>query len=173
MDAIAGIDWLDHITFATSVFGDKENPLTWWQMTARAVVVFVYGIGLVRFGHTRVFGKGAAFDIILSVIIGSNLSRALTGNAALWEVLIVTTILVVLHAIVAEIAFRSRSFATLVKGAPQVLIEHGKVNERVRSRENIGARDIDTALRGAGLERVGDVKKAVLERDGSISILEE
>ena len=173
MDWITTVDWFDHISFLTPVFGDKSEPLTWWQMTARAFVVFVYGVLLVRFGHTRVFGKGAAFDIILSVIIGSNLSRALTGNAALWEVLIVTTLLVVLHWVVAELAFRSRGFATLVKGAPRVLIENGTVNARVQSRENIGARDIDTALRAAGLERVEDVRKAVLERDGTISILED
>ena len=172
MDALTQIDWLDHITFLTPVFGDKTDALTWWQMTARAAIVFVYGVFLVRFGHTRVFGKGAAFDIILSVIIGSNLSRALTGNAALWEVLIVTTVLVILHWIMAELAYRSKAFATLVKGSPQVLIRDGAVVERVRSRENIGTRDIDTALRAAGLERVEDVQKAVLERDGSITVLE-
>ena len=164
-------DWLDHITFLAPVVGDKNDALTWWQMTARAAIVFVYGVFLVRFGHTRVFGKGAAFDIILSVIIGSNLSRALTGNAALWEVLIVTTALVVFHWVFAEFAYRSKWFATLVKGAPQVLIRDGEVVERVRSRENIGTRDIDTALRASGLESVEDVKKAVLERDGSINVL--
>ena len=165
------MDFFDHIVLGTAIFGDKENPLTWWQMCARSLVVFIYGVLLVRFGHTRVFGKGAAFDIMLSVIVGSNLSRALTGNAAIWEVLITTTFLVGLHWLVAEIAFRSKTFATLVKGQPQVLIEDGKVNERVRSHENIGERDIRSALRDGGVETVEEVKKAVLERDGSITVI--
>ena len=167
------IDLFDHITFLPAVFGDKSQTMTWWQMSARAVVVFLYGTALIRFAGTRVFGKGAAFDIILSVIIGSNLSRALTGNAALWETLITTTVLIVLHWVVAEIAFRSKAFATLVKGKPQVLIRDGRIDERVRSREDIGQRDIEAALRSSGLERVEDVKKAVLERDGSISVIED
>ena len=165
------MDIFDHIVFATAIFGDKENPLTWWQMCARAILVFVYGVLLVRFGHTRVFGKGAAFDIILSVIIGSNLSRALTGNAAIWEVLITTTVLVLLHWAVAEMAFRNKTIADIVKGKPQTLIRDGVVDERVRFHENIGERDLNTALRSAGVEDVSHVKKAVLERDGSINVI--
>ena len=167
----AALDLFDHIVLLPELLGDKTETLTWWQMSARAVLVFTYGILLVRFGGTRVFGKGAAFDIILSVIIGSNLSRALTGNAAIWEVLITTTLLVLLHWLVAEIAYRNKAFATLVKGKPQVLIRDGKVNERVRFAENIGDRDIEAALRSSGVERVEDVRKAVLERDGSINVL--
>lgn len=163
--------WAEHITFAQSVFGDSGDNLAWWQMCARAFIVFVYGIALVRLAGTRVFGKGAAFDIILSVIIGSNLSRALTGNAPLWEVLITTTFLVGLHWLIAEMAFRSKAFATLVKGQPKLLIENGRINERVRSREEIGQRDLDAALRAAGVESVDDVAKATLERDGSINVI--
>ena len=165
------MDIFDHIVFATTIFGDKTEPLTWWQMCARALLVFVYGVLLVRFGHTRVFGKGAAFDIILSVIIGSNLSRALTGNAAIWEVLITTTVLVLLHWLVAEMAYRNRTIANLVKGKPQILIRDGKVDERTRFHEHIGERDLDTALRSAGVEDISKVRKAVLERDGSISVI--
>lgn len=161
---------MDHITFLTHLVGDKGDPLTWWQMSLRAAVAFAYGIALVRLAGTRVFGKGAALDIILSVIIGSNLSRALTGNAALWETLIATTALVALHWLVAELAFRSRWFATLVKGNPKVLIRDGVRQARTISREEIGERDLEAALRAGGVDRVEDVARAVLERDGSITV---
>ncbi len=162
--------FLEHWTFGAALFGDSAAPLAWWQMCARATVAFVYGIALVRIAGTRVFGKGAAFDIILSVIIGSNLSRALTGNAPLWEVLVTTSFLVGLHWLVAEIAFRNKAFATLVKGKPKVLIRDGRRVERTISAEEIGDRDLDAALRAAGLEAVEEVDKAVLERDGSITV---
>ena len=162
--------FLEHWSFAEGLFGDTDTPLAWWQMSARAAVVFAYGIALVRVAGTRVFGKGAAFDIILSVIIGSNLSRALTGNAPLWEVLVTTTVLIGLHWLVAELAFRNQAFATLVKGKPKVLIEDGQRNERVISAEEIGQRDLEAALRSAGVERIEDVAKAVLERDGKITV---
>ena len=162
--------FLEHWTFAEGLFGDTDTDLAWWQMSARAAVVFAYGIALVRLAGTRVFGKGAAFDIILSVIIGSNLSRALTGNAALWETLLTTTVLIGLHWLVAEIAFRSPAFATLVKGKPKVLIEDGERQERTISAEEIGPRDLEAALRSAGVESAEEVAKAVLERDGSITV---
>lgn len=59
------------------------GQITWWQETARALLVFSYGLALVRIAGRRIFGKWSALDIIVSVIVGSNLSRALTGSAAL------------------------------------------------------------------------------------------
>ena len=74
-----------------AVFGITPH-ITWTQECARAVVIFVYGFAIVRFVGRRVFGKWAALDIIVSVIVGSNLSRALTGSAELWGTLAATTL---------------------------------------------------------------------------------
>lgn len=58
------------------VFGPTGH-VTGWQECDRALVVFIYGLAIVRIVGRRVFGKWAALDIIVSVIVGSNLSRAL------------------------------------------------------------------------------------------------
>ena len=63
---------------ADTIFGPLGH-LTWWQECNRALVVFIYGLAIMRVAGRRVFGKWAALDIIVSVIVGSNLSRALTG----------------------------------------------------------------------------------------------
>src|SRR5690242_20367418 len=71
--------------------------LEWWQECARAVLIFAYGFILLRLTGRRIFGKWAALDIIVSIIIGSNLSRALTGQAPLGGTLLSTTLLIALH----------------------------------------------------------------------------
>lgn len=63
----------------TLLFGSLGH-VSWLQECARAAVIFAYGLVLVRVAGRRVFGKWAALDIIVSVIVGSNLSRALTGK---------------------------------------------------------------------------------------------
>lgn len=68
---------------ASAIFGTLGH-LTWWQECDRAIV---------RVAGRRVLGKWAALDIIVSVIIGSNLSRALTGQASLAGTLAATTVL--------------------------------------------------------------------------------
>ena len=57
--------------------------IAWWQMTVTGVLVFFYGLALLRLAGQRHFGKLAAFDIVLAVLIASNLSRTLTANAPL------------------------------------------------------------------------------------------
>src|SRR5918911_703391 len=98
-----------------SVFG-SDNHLAWWQECARAVVIFAYGLALVRLAGRRVFGKWAALDIIVSIVVGSNLSRALTGSAALWETLAATTLLMALHWALSHAAARSPRLSHLLEG---------------------------------------------------------
>jgi hypothetical protein len=58
----------------TALFGSK-NDVTFLQECARAVFVFIYGIVLMR-----TFGKWSTLDIVVSVIVGSTLSRVLTAS---------------------------------------------------------------------------------------------
>lgn len=65
------------------VFGTSDTLITWWQMVLRAVLIFFYGVLAFRFAYRRFFGQSTDFDIVVSILIGSTLSRALTGNARL------------------------------------------------------------------------------------------
>lgn len=153
------------------IVGRKGEDISSLQMTARAVLVFVYGVIVLRLAGTRIFGKSAPLDIIMSVIIGSNLSRTLTGNAPVLPVFASTAALLALHWLMAIAARHNRPFATLVKGKALVLVRDGVIDEAAMDKEEIGRRDLDMALRDAGLEDIEDVHRAVLERDGGISIL--
>lgn len=66
-----------------SLIFSSIRDITWWQECARTLVVFGYGLVIVRIAGRRVFGKWAALDFIVSMIVGSSLSRAITGSAAL------------------------------------------------------------------------------------------
>jgi uncharacterized membrane protein YcaP (DUF421 family) len=83
------------------IFGSGP-PLSAAQECARAALVFAYGLLLVRVAGRRVFGKWSALDIIVSIVVGSNLSRALTGDAPLWGTLAATTLLMALHWVLAH-----------------------------------------------------------------------
>ena len=89
-----------------AVFGETGR-VDLAQECARAALVFLYGFAAVRLTGRRVFGKWAALDIIASIIIGSNLSRALTGSAPLWGTLAATSVLLALHWMLAQAAARS------------------------------------------------------------------
>src|SRR5689334_3575340 len=94
--------WSTLTSTGVAVFG-VQGHLLWWQECLRAMLVSAYGLALVRITGRRVFGKWSALDIIVSIIVGSNLSRTLTGGAPLGGTLAATTLLMALHWVLAQI----------------------------------------------------------------------
>ena len=154
-----------------ALIGREGGDITWWQMSIRAVAIFLYGLALIRFAHKRVFGKWSPIDIVLSVVIGSNLSRTLTGNAPFVETLAATTLLVVLHSLLTDAAARIPRLGPLLKGSPAKLIEDGRPDEKQLRKHAIGEHDLQEALRACGLRDVGEVQAAYLERNGDINVV--
>lgn len=89
------------------LFGIHDETLTWWQMSFRAVGVFFAALLIIRIGNHRIFGKNTAFDIVLGVIYGSVLSRAITGNAPFWPTIAAAFTLVMLHKGLASLAYHT------------------------------------------------------------------
>jgi len=134
-------------------------------------VVFIYGFVIVRVAGRRVFGKWAALDIIVSIIVGSNLSRALTGEASLGGTLAATAVLMLLHWILAQTAARSAWLAGILEGTSIELGRGGSVDHATMRRHSVSQRDIEEALRQSSLEEVGNTRRVVLEPSGKINVL--
>ena len=115
----------------------------------------------------------SALDIVVTVVAGSSLSRALTGNAPLLPALAATAVLVALHTLLSALAPRSELVSRLVKGRPVQLIHDGVVDWRTASRSHFGPRDLAEHLRLSGLRSVEEVEEAHLERNGQISIIKK
>ena len=141
------------------------------QECVRAVLIFFYGLALVRLAGRRVFGKWAALDIIVSIIVGSNLSRALTGSAPLIGTLAATTLLMVLHWVISHLAARSPALSHLVEGRPIDLVGADGLRPELQKRHAVTEADLNEALRSAGIERVEEARKLTLEPSGKISVL--
>ncbi|MBB5692957.1 YetF domain-containing protein [Muricoccus pecuniae] len=155
---------------AAALFGETGHVGP-WQECLRAVVVFAYGLLLVRLAGRRVFGKWSALDIIVSVIIGSNLSRALTGSAPLGGTLLATTLLLALHWLLAQGAARFRAVSAVVEGSAVELARDGAARPGAMVRDSISRADMDEALRGAGVEELARTRLVMLEPSGKITVL--
>ncbi len=161
------MDWLHFF------IGSDADTIVWWQMSIRAVLIFFYGLLLVRYAGKRVFGKNTSFDIVVGVILGSILSRALTANARFVPTLAAATVLVLLHKLLAAAAFRSPRLGHFLKGQEDQLVENGKILWRPMKKNSITEHDLREASRSSG--GVGDITKikaAYIERSGSISVIE-
>lgn len=154
-----------------ALIGPENGEASALQMSVRAVLLFVAGIAYLRIAGRRTFSKATPLDIIVAVIIGSNLSRAMTGKAPFIGALVATLVLAVLHRLVAMSSLRWSWLADLVKARPVVLVEHGDVDERALKRHGLSQADLAEGLRLEQAASPAEVERATLEANGRISVL--
>lgn len=149
-------------------------PITilWWQMSLRAIFIFLAAVFLARMGATRMYGKYGSLDIVMSVILGSILSRALTANARFFPTLAAAATLVLVHMALVKLATRCPRIGHAVKGREIKLIEDGRVIREGLHEADMTEHDLREALRTEGnAEHVESIKVAFLERNGRVSVI--
>lgn len=158
-----------------AIFGLKDH-LSLSQECARAVLIFFYGWAMLRLSGYRTFAHWSALDIVVSIIVGSSLSRALTGSVPLPGTLAAVAVLVALHTVFAYLATFSKGVARIVEGKPVDLVKSGMLDEPQRLRHAISEIDLEEALREKQLEGLKDlpkVKSMRLEPSGKISVIKQ
>ena len=150
----------------------EGKDLTALHMALRAVVVFVLSIAMLKAGDKRFMGKSTALDVMLGIVFGSTVSRAITGNAPFFPALAAALVLVLMHWLFAAVAFRSHAFGRLVKGRNRLLVRDGEIQWGAMRKSHVTTRDLEEALRAEGEEPdVSRVREAHLERNGDISVI--
>lgn len=153
------------------LIGSGAHHILWWQMSIRAALVFLFGLTVIRLFGRHAFGKQTPLDIVLAIVIGSNLSRTITGNASFIPTLAATTVLVLCFWLFSHLAARWPPFSRLVKGDPVPLVRDGRPDRRRMGWVGVSERDIEEAARQSGLSGLDHVREATLERSGKISTI--
>ncbi|HEX3809555.1 MAG TPA: YetF domain-containing protein [Rhizomicrobium sp.] len=159
--------------FFLSLFGIQDH-LSTGQEAARAVLIFAYGLLLLRLSGPRMFGHWSALDIVISIMVGSALARAMTGSAPLVGTMVAAAVMAILHVGLAHCVARSSRFARVFEGKAVTLIDHGRIDHRTRKRERISEADLREALREQGIDgeaHAGNVKAMTLEPSGKLSVV--
>jgi uncharacterized membrane protein YcaP (DUF421 family) len=154
-----------------ALIGPDNGDATAAQLCARAAILFVVGIAYIRIAGRRTFSHASPLDIIVAIVVGSNLSRAMTGKAPFWPTLAATLLLVVLHRVLAMLTIRWTWLAKLMKCEPVVLVCDGVEDREAMRRHGIGQVDLLEGLRLEQVEASEDVRRATLENSGRISVI--
>jgi uncharacterized membrane protein YcaP (DUF421 family) len=149
-----------------------ELSAPWWHFVLRAGVIYVLVMVLVRASGKRAVGQFTPFDLILLILIGNAVQNGINGgDNSLTGAFIMATTLIALNYAVAFLTSRSARVERVVEGAPVVIARNGKLFEAVLRRELVSRDDFKEALRMNGLSDVEDVELALLETNGSISVM--
>ncbi|HEY8003636.1 MAG TPA: YetF domain-containing protein [Phenylobacterium sp.] len=154
-----------------ALIGPDNGDATAAQLCARALILFVVGIVYIRIAGRRTFSHATPLDIVVAIVVGSNLSRAMTGKAPFWPSLAATLLLVVLHRVLAMATLRWTWLARLIKARPVILMRDGARDEKAMRRHAIGEVDLMESLRLEQVEKPEEVHLATLENSGKISVV--
>ncbi len=144
----------------------------WWHFVLRAVVVYLLVIVLIRLSGKRAVGQFTPFDLVLLILLGNAVQNGINGgDNSLTGAVIMATTLIALNYGVAWMTARSVRAERIVEGAPVVIARDGKLFEKVLRREMISSRDFEESLRMNNVEDVSEVELALLETNGSISVV--
>jgi uncharacterized membrane protein YcaP (DUF421 family) len=143
------------------------------ESVAKACAIYILLVALIRLSGRRTVAQMTSFDLILLLIIGSATNRALLGeDFSLVNAVIVVCTLIVLD-ILMSLAKREFSwFAKIVDGVPMILVDHGHPLRDRLYKARVDEQEVMVAARKHhGLEHMEEVKFAILEADGNISII--
>lgn len=139
----------------------------------RATAIYIVLLLFFRLAGRRSLAQMTSFDFVLLLIIGEATQQALLGD----DFSVTNALLVIATLIMLDIGFGvlKRSFPRLAKtaeGTPMIIVEYGKPLESRMRRARVDVDDVlQSAREGYGLERLDQIKFAVLEISGGISII--
>jgi len=143
---------------------------------ARVVIISVLTYAslvlVIRLAGKRALAKLNAFDLVVTVALGSTLATVLlTKDVAFVEGLLAFAALALLQWLVSRLSIAWPLFRRLVRSQPSLLLENGDLRAAAMARERVTAGEIESAVRASGIGRMEDVGAVVLETDGSLSVI--
>ncbi len=139
----------------------------------RAAAIYISLMLLIRLIGNRPLAQATTFDLVLLIIIGETTQQALIGNS--YSVVNAWLLIVTLLTMELLITFGTKRYGwvrRLSEAEPVVVLADGKpVADRMKHSGLDEGDILESARQLQGLERLDQIKYAVLERDGSVSII--
>jgi uncharacterized membrane protein YcaP (DUF421 family) len=148
------------------------NAHTLLEIALRTGAIYLLVLLGIRLSGKREVGQMTPFDLTLLLLLSNSVQNAMTGpDTSLAGGAVAATTLLVLNYLVAEVSGGNRRFRKYIQGEPSLLVHDGQIMEAHMAKEHVSMDELERALREHGVASYNDAALAVLEVDGSISIL--
>jgi uncharacterized membrane protein YcaP (DUF421 family) len=138
----------------------------------RGLAMYLFLLMVFRVAGKRSLARASSFDLILLLMIGGLVKDALVnGDESLTNAMLLVLTLVGADALLSRLKRRHRGLAAWLEGLPVVLVREGKPVEPLMEASRVDRQDVLAAAREQGLQGLEQVRYAVLENTGKISII--
>ncbi len=149
---------------------DLGTPL--WNIAVRSLLVYVAVFLGLRLMGKRELGQMTVFDLVVVLLIANAVQNAMVGaDFSVQGGILAAFVLLAANRIVATLRLHRGVWGRLIEGKPTLLVKDGKVLASALRKEELDRADVEMAAREHGIRSIAEVQMAVLETDGSISIV--
>ena len=147
-----------------------------WSVLGRTLLIgvlaYVSLVFMLRVSGKRTLAKMNAFDLVVTVAIGSTLATiVLSKSVALAEGLLALALLIGMQFAISWSSTRMPWLRRIVTGEPRLLLRDGTMLDEALRDARVTREEVRAAVRSSGIGALGDVAAVVLETDGSFSVI--
>ncbi len=159
--------------FITDLFGHGRN-LNILQMIMRGLVIFFISLVLIRIAGRRSFGIRTPLDIIINILLGAILSRAVVGASPFLSVVLTCAAIVALHRLMEWVIANHRKSSGVLEGKKIVLFSNGAFDDDNMKKALVCEEDVLQGVRKTALtEDLSKIEKVYMERNGEITAIKK
>lgn len=146
------------------------NP--YFDIIIRSASVYLFMLIALRLFGKKELSQLNTSDVILILLISNSVQNAMVGNnVSLFGGLSAAAVLFIINFTLKKAMFMFPKFSAFIQEKPEILIHNGQMHFKTLSKLNITSNELKEAIREHGIEHFSDVKLAMLEIDGNISII--
>jgi uncharacterized membrane protein YcaP (DUF421 family) len=139
----------------------------------RASIIYFFLLLVVRLLGKREVGSASAFDFIVALMLGEVVDEAIYGDVTMVKGLLAIAVIAIWHIINSWASYKSKTIEKITSASPTVLVENGKINQDALAQERLNEAELFSQMRLMEIEDIKEVKKATLEPNGQISVIQE
>ena len=151
-----------------------EMSVPWWQLVVRAAAVYLFLLVFVRLTGKRQIGQLAPFDLVLLLVLANCVQNSINGgdNSLVGGLLGALTLIGVNH-LLGMVTFHSKKLERVIEGRPKIIVHNGELHEEVMRKAQLTHHELNSALRQGGCGHIGECRYAILENNGTISVVKK
>lgn len=141
-------------------------------MIIKSIIVFITLIIVMRIMGKREVGELSIFDIVVFFIISELFSFTISDpESSIFKSIVPIVTIVILQVFLSYIVLKVPSFRRLIDGKPSIIIENGVINQKEMKKNRYNLDDLYTQMRMSDVSSLQDIKFAILETSGDLSII--
>jgi uncharacterized membrane protein YcaP (DUF421 family) len=137
----------------------------------RAIAIYVIMLAVLRISGKRAIGNFSAFDLLVALMLGEVVDEIIYGDVTFLQGLVPIVLITLLQYGTSWLSYWDHGWDKVLEGTPTVIVRDGQLDRKGMRTERMNEKDVLAELRLGSIDDLREVKLAVIENDGRISIL--